>query len=106
MLLSSMSLSIMTSCKELCSLSPKIVRPFCHACNYNSKLFLGKSLLWVAILLLAVLYCYAVISFIFLRDKISDLANENLFCGRLDECFISVLRFGLIDSFLVTIQSC
>ena len=65
-------------------------------------IIIGKSLLWVAILLLVILYCYAVISFAFLREELDDEEN-NRYCTRLDECFISVLRFGLIDSFLVSI---
>ena len=62
-------------------------------------LFIGKSLLWVAILLLIVVYIYAIISFAFYRTEF--IGADNAFCGRIDECFISVLRFGLIDSFLV-----
>ena len=43
---------------------------------------------------------YAVISFAFLRKEF-NLA-ENFHCNRLDECLISVLRFGLIENFLVS----
>lgn len=63
----------------------------------------GKSLLWVAILLVLIVYIFAVISFAVLRSEFQDEDNENVFCRTLDECFISVLRFGLIDSFLVCI---
>lgn len=63
----------------------------------------GKSLLWVAVLLLIIIYIYAVISFAFLRSEFTKDPDNNMFCERLDECFISVLRFGLIDNFLVCV---
>ena len=68
--------------------------------NFVSYLLcVGKSLLWVAILLVIIVYIYAVISFAFLRREFFEA--EGIHCTRLDECFITVLRFGLIDSFLV-----
>ena len=30
-----------------------------------------------------------------------DAEDNNVFCESLDQCFVSVLRFGLIDNFLV-----
>ena len=70
--------------------------------SHNISIFpTGKSLLWVAILLLIIIYIYAVISFSLLRIEFSDPDAENVFCETLDECFVSVLRFGLIDNFLV-----
>ncbi len=59
-----------------------------------------KSLLWVAILLIVILFIYAVITFVFYNQEFSD-PEGNIFCGRLDECFITILRLGLIDNFLV-----
>ena len=65
-------------------------------------IFTGKSLFWVAVLLLIITYIYAVISFAFLRIEFENRdENPNFFCDTVDECFISVLRFGLLDSFLV-----
>ena len=61
----------------------------------------GKSLLWVGALLLAIVFIYAVAGYLFLRQEF-DVA-ENVFCERLDDCFTSILRFGLIDNFLVCI---
>jgi len=61
----------------------------------------GKSLLWVALLLLIVIYMYSVISFAVLRDELRSDATQNMFCDTLDECLITVLRFGLIENFLV-----
>ena len=50
-------------------------------------------------------YIYAVISFAFLRTEFEARGendeNPGVFCDTLDQCFISVLRFGLLDSFLV-----
>ncbi len=55
--------------------------------------------MWVAVLLLIIIYCYSVISFATLRDEFNKADNKH--CEKLDECLITVLRFGLIDSFLV-----
>ena len=71
-----------------------------HWTLYVYKLILGKSLLWVAILGLVVLYIYAVVSFVFLHE--SFLAPDNndatLFCSTLYECFASTIRYGLIEN--------
>ena len=64
------------------------------------SLFTGKSLIWVALLLLIILYMYAIIAFQALRDPF--VQADNMYCDDLSECFVSVLRFGLIDSFLVS----
>ena len=58
----------------------------------------GKSLLWVALLILAILFIYAVVSFVFLHESVNDRA-ESSFCESLGECFITVIRIGLIESF-------
>ena len=58
-------------------------------------------MIWVAILLVIIVYIYAVVSFAFLRNEFEQA--DNYHCRRLDECFISVLRFGLIDNFLVKV---
>ncbi len=50
----------------------------------------GKSLLWVAILLLAILFIYAVVSFAFFQEEFNDPENVR-YCQQLDECFITVL---------------
>ncbi len=59
---------------------------------------------WVAVLLVSILFIYAVVSFAFYQEEFND-PDSNIFCGSLGECFITVLRFGLIDSFLVTYNS-
>ena len=62
----------------------------------------GVALLWVAALGGVVLYIYAVISFAFLHesaDNEADSDRENdLFCDTLGQCFITVIRYGLIDN--------
>lgn len=55
----------------------------------------GIALLWVAGLGGVVLYIYAVISFAFLHESFN---TQDLYCDSLGECFISVVRFGLIDN--------
>lgn len=56
----------------------------------------GIALLWVAGLGGVVLYIYAVISFAFLHESFNPKAN--LYCESLGECFITVVRYGLIDN--------
>jgi inositol 1,4,5-triphosphate receptor type 1 len=71
-------------------------------CVYSLCIHVGKSLLWVAILGVIVIYIYALVAFAFLRPSF-DPANQ-LYCGTLFECTITVLRMGLtgiIDELLV-----
>ena len=60
----------------------------------------GVALIWVGILGLIVLFIYGVVSFAFLSE--SFLAENNsdgdLFCTTLYECFVSTIRYGLIDN--------
>lgn len=56
----------------------------------------GIALLWVAGLGGVVLYIYAVISFAFLHESFDP--QEDLYCESLGECFITVVRYGLIDN--------
>ncbi len=60
----------------------------------------GLSLLWVAALGLIVLYIYAVVSFAFLHESFlfPDNDDASLFCDNLFECFVSTIRYGLIDN--------
>ena len=62
----------------------------------------GIVLLWVAALGGVVLYIYAVISFAFLHESADNEADSNrdndLFCDTLGQCFITVIRYGLIDN--------
>ena len=57
----------------------------------------GISLLWVAALGVAVLYIYSVVSFAFLHESFLVDSDEDLFCDNLFECFVTVIRYGLID---------
>jgi len=60
--------------------------------------YLGWALLNVALLGVAVLYIYAVISFAFMHESFLHADAEfPLFCNTLTECFVSVIRYGLID---------
>ena len=59
----------------------------------------GKSLLWVAALGIMVLFIYAVISFAFLHESFFVENPEfPLFCESLGQCFVSVMRYGLLDN--------
>ena len=62
--------------------------------------YIGQSLLWVAALGLVVLYIYAVVSFAFLHESFQAPDNDDatLFCSTLYECFVSTIRYGLIEN--------
>ena len=47
--------------------------------------------------MLAILFIYAIISFVFLHESIHN-EELGLFCENLGQCFVSVLRVGLIDN--------
>ena len=71
-----------------------------------SYVILGKSLLWVAALGLVVLYIYAVVSFAFIHESFLAPDNDDatLFCSTLYECFVSTIRYGLIENLGLVIQ--
>ena len=53
----------------------------------------------MAVLGAIILYIYAVISFAFLHESFDPDNNDgNLYCENLWQCFISVVRYGLIDN--------
>jgi len=52
---------------------------------------------WVGILGVVILYIYSLAGFAFLRD-IFDPGNE-VYCATLPECFMSVIRYGLIGDY-------
>ena len=58
----------------------------------------GGELLWVAFLGGIVLYIYAVISFAFLHESVNDEGRYALYCDTLGQCFMSVIRWGLIGN--------
>ena len=58
----------------------------------------GVALLWVAALGVVVLFIYAVISFAFLDESVNEQGENALFCETLGQCFVSVIRWGLIDN--------
>ena len=66
--------------------------------DFHISVCAGVSLLWVAVLGGIVLYIYAVISFAFLHESVNDEGENALFCDTLGQCFISVVRWGLIDN--------
>ena len=63
-------------------------------CYTLACVYVGKSLLWVAILGMIVFYIYALISFALLRSSF-DPDNE-LYCATLWQCTITVIRYGLV----------
>ena len=98
-------LSTMTFFSECFALSQRMVYPFSLVVcvRYTlSRDSAGIALLWVAALGGVVLYIYAVISFAFLHESADNSGEEDkdndLFCETLGQCFITVIRFGLIDN--------
>lgn len=53
--------------------------------------------MWVAALILIVLFIYSVISFAFLHESVNN-QDMSLYCNTLGECFVTVIRVGLINS--------
>lgn len=103
----------MTSCNEFFDQSLRMVSSSSYPGNAPSSIahphthtHTGKSLIWVAVLGVIVLFIYAVVSFAFLSEafRASNNSDGDLFCTTLYECFISTIRYGLIDNLgLVTI---
>ena len=60
------------------------------------KFGLAIQLISVALLVLAVLFMYAVFSFVFLHNFYDR--NADLYCNTLLECYITVIRVGLLDT--------
>ncbi|XP_065834186.1 inositol 1,4,5-trisphosphate receptor type 3-like isoform X2 [Oscarella lobularis] len=55
----------------------------------------GVSLLWVAAMMLIIIYVYSVVAFAFLRQSFDR--NEGLYCENLGQCFVTSLKFGLLS---------
>ena len=53
-------------------------------------------MLWVALLGIVILFIYSIVSFIFYHEYFYT-GDTQLFCKNLGECFVSVLRYGLLD---------
>ena len=54
--------------------------------------------MWVSLLGAIVLFIYAVLSFAFLYDRFYHSGNVSLYCDTLLQCFVTVVRFGLLDN--------
>ncbi len=61
----------------------------CHICFY-----LGKSLVWVMILGILIIYIYTLVAFAFFRSSFST--QSFLYCRTLYECAVTIIRYGLI----------
>lgn len=59
-------------------------------------LFLAEQLIFLALLICSLLLIYAVLSFAIV-SSFFDL-NDNLYCRGLWECYITVIREGLLDT--------
>lgn len=58
----------------------------------------GRTLLWVAVLGLAVVYIFALAAFAFLRSALnpSPEADVHLWCKTLGQCYWTLIRYGFI----------
>ena len=71
----------------------------CQKLIFASPSHVGISLIWVAILLVVVLYIYSVVSFAFLHESfLMPNDDASLFCNTLFECLITMIRYGLMDN--------
>ncbi|XP_048744986.2 inositol 1,4,5-trisphosphate receptor type 2-like isoform X4 [Ostrea edulis] len=64
----------------------------------------GKSLLMVALLGLAVFFCYSLISFAFFRESFFKEADGR-HCRTVYQCFITMIHHGFVDSPYTTIEA-
>jgi inositol 1,4,5-triphosphate receptor type 1 len=55
----------------------------------------GRSLLWVAALMVIVIYIYSLASFAYLRKSFDE--GEGAFCQNTFQCFVTSLRLGLLS---------
>ena len=64
--------------------------------EYNCSIFLttGRSLIWVAILGMIIIYIYALVGFAFFRPVFKD--DEEQYCNTLYECTVTVIRYGVV----------
>ena len=74
---------------------------FTYSIKWHFYLISAIQLISVGILGLAVLFLYAVFSFIFLHSFYDR--NADLYCNTLLECYFSVIRMGLLDTLGVSI---
>ena len=60
--------------------------------------FSGRTLLWVVVLGIAVVYIFALGAFAFLRSTIDPTpdGDVHLFCQTLGQCLLTMIRFGFI----------
>jgi len=65
----------------------------------SELLQLGRSLIWVAILILVIFYLYALVAFAFFRNTFNDRNGEPSFCATLFQCTISFIRYGLLGDY-------
>ncbi|CAH1239566.1 ITPR1 [Branchiostoma lanceolatum] len=56
----------------------------------------GRSLLWVCVLAIIFIYIYAVIGFAFFRGHFNE--EKGQFCESLGQCFVSTMRYGLMEN--------
>ena len=60
--------------------------------------YLVEQLIYIGLLTLAILFIYAVFSFALMRNFF-DTADNNLFCDSLWQCYVTVIREGLLNTF-------
>ena len=60
--------------------------------------YLVEQLVFIGLLTLAILFIYAVFSFALMRNFF-DPGYSNLFCDSLWQCYVTVIREGLLNSF-------
>ena len=72
---------------------------YIYSLIFVSPSYVGISLVWVAILFVVMLYIYSVVSFAFLHESfLMPNDHDSLFCNTLFECFITMIRYGLMDN--------
>ncbi len=64
----------------------------------------GRTLLWVAILGIAIVYIFALAAFALLRGHMDPDGEQSLYCQSLWQCLVTMIRYGFIGELFEVIN--
>ncbi len=64
----------------------------------------GRTLLWVAILGIAIVYIFALAAFALMRGHMDPHGEQSLYCQSLWQCLVSMIRYGFIGELFEVIN--
>ena len=78
----------------ICKRPFRVIKEILNLCFLSP--LTGRSLIWVGILGVIVLYVYALLTFAVFRSSFSDDPSGQTFCDTLGHCFLAIVRYGTI----------